>query len=267
MEKILRDAGEIIKNAHRDKNTLGVLEKAAEAAHVNFVTRYDTQIQFFLKERLQLLLPDAAFYAEEAGEQNGNTQTGDCFVIDPIDGTANFIRDYKKSAISVALLHDGIPVLGAVYDPYGDLLYTAVRGEGAFCNGLPMHVSQVEADASLLLIGTAPYYKEACGEWTLAAIRTLLFHCADLRRSGSAVLDLAAVACGSMDGFFEARLSPWDYAAGVVLITEAGGTVTDACGQPLQFDRPCSVLAGNAHNYQTLLELLRSTYQKKGNPS
>lgn len=259
LAEILRKAGEIIRNAHRNAEAIGIREKAAEATHVNFVTAYDTQVQFFLKEQLLRLLPDATFYAEEAGEQNGNTAAGDCFVIDPIDGTANFIRDYRTSAISVALLHDGIPVLGTIYDPYGEILYTAVRGEGACRNGVPMHVSQTPADASLILIGTAPYYKEELGERTLSAIRALLLHCADLRRSGSAALDPAAVACGCMDGFFEARLSPWDYAAGALLITEAGGTVTDASGQPLRFDRPCSVLAGNACNYPTLAKLIQNS--------
>lgn len=259
---LIREAGRIMLTADRSGQDgeagLGITEKGEQNAHVNFVTAYDSRVQAYLVERLSALLSEATFLAEEDGVNDGNTERGYCFVIDPIDGTANFIHDYHRSAISVGLLLDGEPVFGAVLDPYFDELYTAVRGQGAFVNGKPLHVKQRALDESIIGIGTSPYYKDTLGKDTVRLFEALLYAASDVRRSGSAAIDFASVAAGRMDGFVEMQLSPWDFCAGCLLVTEAGGIVTQMNGQPLRFDRPVSVLCGGRKNYGQLKDVIQN---------
>ena len=258
--RVIREAGRIMLEADREgkdgEGALGIQEKDDRQTHVNFVTLYDSRVQAFLTERFSSLLPEAGFLAEEDGASTGDTHKGLCFVIDPIDGTCNFIHDYRRSAISVGLLADGVPVYGAILDPYLDELFTAVKGKGARVNGKPIRVSARPLDRSVINIGTSPYYKERFGDFTVEAFRRLLFNASDIRRSGSAAIDFASVASGRIDGFTEALLSPWDYAAGSLLVTEAGGLVTQLDGSPIRFDTPVSILAGNSVNYNELRQLL-----------
>lgn len=245
----MREAGQIMLSADRsarDGSSLGITEKDETQSHVNFVTTYDSRVQAFLFDSLHRLLPEASFFAEEDDAQSADPTAGYCFIIDPIDGTANFIHDYHCSTISVALLENGTPILGAVYTPYLDELFFAARGQGASCNGRPIRVSSRPLASSLVVLGTSPYYKAELGGFTSAAFTTLMGSCSDIRRSGSAAYDFASVAAGRMDGFLEARLSPWDYAAGVVLVTEAGGSISDFRGQPLTYAHPGPVLCGGA---------------------
>lgn len=262
---LIRAAGQIMLNAHRaghdGEDALGILEKDDQETHVNFVTAYDSRVQTFLTDGLSRLLPDAGFLAEEDGASTGYTEHGFCFVIDPIDGTCNFIHDYRRSAISVGLLYDGVPVFGAILDPYLDELFLAEKGKGAFVNGLPIRVSGRTLDRSVIGIGTSPYYKERFGEYTVGVFAKLLRQASDVRRSGSAAIDFASLASGRIDGFIEALLSPWDYCAGAVLVTEAGGVVTQIDGSPIRFDRPVSILAGSPANYVGLKMLAQTDAQ------
>jgi myo-inositol-1(or 4)-monophosphatase len=245
---LMKEAGKIILSAHIDRQD-GVTEKEGNA---NFVTVYDVKTQDYLIDGIKKAIPDAVFMAEEQDNDTSVLNAGHCFIIDPIDGTTNFIRDCKHSCISVAMLERGVTVFGAVYDPYLDELFTAERGKGAFLNGKRITVSETPFNKAICGYGTAPYYRDTLGDKTFEVCKKLFMSCADVRRCGSAALDLAYLAAGRYDLFFECRLSPWDYAAGVLLIEEAGGKITDMSGEPLVLDKPCSVMASSQKLYPEL---------------
>lgn len=214
----------------------------------NLVSDMDVKLQDYLIEQLSSLPLDACFIAEE--KQNEALSMGYTWVIDPIDGTTNYIYDYRHSAISVALLEHHEAVFGAVYDPYLDEMFIAAKGQGAYRNDERIHVSQRELASSLIMCGTTPYEKEFAQE-TFDIMRRMFLAGKDIRRSGSAVLDLCYVACGRVDGFYEQRLSPWDYAAGVLLILEAGGKIVTLDGD-MQYAKRIGLIAGNAANVEDL---------------
>lgn len=248
--------GEIMLGAHKTADVDdGIIEKPGSA---NFVTAYDVRVQQVLMEKLTEILPSAKFFAEEKENSGDDTKSGLCFVIDPIDGTTNFIHDYKSSAISVGLLSDGKPVFGAVYDPYKDEMFTAHVGEGAFCNGQAIHVSDYDLPHSLVCFGTSPYYKDELADETFSLAKDLFLKSADIRRGGSAAVDMCAVACGRMDVFFENRLSPWDYMASYVIITEAGGCMHNYQGNPVVFDRADCVICTNGTNTSAVLDITKN---------
>lgn len=235
----VRACGEIILNA--DRAASGIDEKAG---HANFVTAYDRKVQSQLRGRLLELLPEAVFVGEEE-DAHASVGGGYAFIVDPIDGTTNFIKDYHASAISVGLAKDGRQYMGVVYNPYLDEMFTAVRGKGAFLNGRPIHVSDQPLENGVVIFGTAPYYQElAKASFDMAY--EYFCKALDVRRSGSAALDLCNIAAGRAELFFELRLSPWDYAAGSLLVEEAGGVVTRIDGGEITLNEGCGVLAANA---------------------
>ena len=237
--ELVRSCGAFIRNA--DRSSLQVDDKGGRA---NFVTAYDKEVQERLRAGLAEILPEVTFVGEE-GEGNGYRPRGSFWIVDPIDGTTNFIKDYRVSAVSVALVVDGAAELGVVYNPYLDEMFTAVRGEGACCNGKPVRVSEEPLERGVVLFGTAPYNPEFA-ENTFALARAYFEKSLDIRRSGSAALDLCYVAAGRAELFFEFRLSPWDHAAGGLVVREAGGLVSDLDGNEPRYDRPCTILARNA---------------------
>jgi len=216
----------------------------------NFVTKYDMAIQAALSDELMKLLPQAQFVAEE-GDCLKAAGAGCAFIVDPIDGTTNFIKNYKKSCVSVGLAEDGVITLAVVYNPFTGEMYSAEKGRGAFLNGQPVHVSNHPLSEELVAVGTSPYNEELIDD-TFELAKTLHRASYDIRRSGAAALDLCDIAAGRCGLFFELNLSPWDYAAGSLIVTEAGGMVSRMSGDPLRFDRGGSVLAGNPlawHDY------------------
>ncbi len=235
---LVRECGLFIKDADR-----GHLHVDAKSGRANFVTEYDKQVQERLRVGLREIMPDAHFVGEE-----GSTQmfapVGKYFIVDPIDGTTNFIKDYRFSCVSVALVVDGAAEFGVVYNPYADEMFCARRNHGAFCNGKRLHVSSETLEDGIVVFGTAPYHEEL-KEQTFNLAYAYFRKAMDVRRSGSAALDLCTIAAGRAELFFELVLSPWDYAAGGLIVTEAGGLVSDCDGRPLAYDRPCSVLARN----------------------
>ena len=228
----VREAGAIVLQATAEGKN--VREKTSRH---DLVTAYDARVQRFLQERLLALLPEAGFLGEEDG---GRLEAASAwrFIVDPIDGTMNFIRTLRRSCISVGLAQGERMEFGVVYDPYHDELFTAVRGAGAFLNGAPIHVSDCDMAHALVYIGS------------------------DIRRSGSAALELCDVACGRVEAYFEYRLSPWDYAAGSLIVTEAGGSITDLDGGGLRFDQKCSVAAANPLCHAPLLQMAEQAQQQ-----
>lgn len=222
-------------------------------APANIVTSADVAVQNFLKEKLCALLPGSVFFGEEGDVQE---EDGDClWIVDPIDGTTNFARGIHEYAISAALVVDEAPVLGVVYNPALDRLYTAVKGCGAFCNGKPIRVSSVPFDRGLLCTAFSLYKKEytqAC----IDIVSEAYTQCADFRRFGTCALELCYLAEGCCDLYFEFRLFPWDFAAAGLILTEAGGVVTDHLGRPAALDRTTPLIAANSKaNHEKLLSI------------
>lgn len=242
------------------KETKALVENRERAGHVkvkgraDYVTQVDTDIQNFLTRELGNRFPAIRFLGEEEGlhEMSGDTY----WILDPIDGTTNLIHDYQHSVVSLALYEKGGITLGIVYDPFREDVYHAQKGEGSFLNGTPIHVSDAETlSETIVTVGTSPYDREVADE-NFKRIRRVFDHAQDIRRTGTAALDLAYVACGRIGGFFEPKLSPWDFAAGQLLVKEAGGMVTDFAGEELNFLKRGSVAASNGRIHEELRGLL-----------
>lgn len=245
---LVRQAGEIMLSA-RDIGAR-THEKTSAA---DLVTDYDVAVEKFLKENLPPLVPGSVFCGEEELEYV-DPGKGWAFIVDPIDGTTNFVRGLSQSAVSVALAHDGQVEYGVVWNPYRDELFTAKRGGGAFLNDAPIHVTDRPLSEGIFGMGTAIYRREYL-EPTMRLTEQLFRRSCDFRRLGAAALDLCNVACGRTDAFFEYSLCPWDFAAGSLIITEAGGRVCALDGSPLPIDRRTSIWASNQVNWEILGEL------------
>lgn len=254
-QKLLEKITEIVKEAGSILTDAVDIEKTIEVkgGKANFVTAFDKKVQDFLFAKLKGILPDAVFIGEEE-ETHKELPEGYAFIIDPIDGTTNFMKGCCASCISVGLLKKGQPEMGVVYNPYLDEMFWAQKGKGAFCNGKQIHVSEHELKDGLVLFGTAPYNEELAKK-SFAYAYELFIRSMDVRRSGSAAIDLCNVACGRAELYFELLLSPWDYAAGALILTEAGGCISDPDGRPLSFDEKCGVVAGNEKTVQEWMEL------------
>lgn len=236
--EVARKAGNIMLNADR-----GALDVESKEGQANFVTKYDVMVQEFLNDKLLEIVPDAHFIGEE-GDWDDSAESGKSFIVDPIDGTTNFIKDYHMSCVSIAYLENEEVQIGVIYNPYLDEMYWAVRNQGAFCNNTKLHVSEQSLENGIVLFGAAPYYRELW-EKSFKMVYKYFEKALDIRRSGSAALDLCAIAAGRAELYFELRIQPWDFAAGSLLVEEAGGIVTDVDGNKLSFNKPCAVVAHN----------------------
>ena len=218
----------------------------------NIVTTSDLAVQHFLTRELGALLPGSGFLCEE--EDFADMAHRDVWVIDPIDGTANYARGIESCAISVALARDGEPVLGVVYSPWRGELYTAEKGSGAFCNGAPIRVSDRPFEQGILFTALCIYKKEL-SRFCSDIIYDLYMECNDVRRAGSAAVELCLVAAGKAELYFEIRLMPWDFAAASLILREAGGTVQTIDGSFPSVFKPTLVIAANtAGNCARLLD-------------
>lgn len=241
VEAAAREAGRIMLEAGDIRSTV-----VAKEGHANFVTAYDKRVQAYLSGALAALLPQARFIGEEDGADafTDDDRRGFAFCVDPIDGTTNFMTGYRPSVTSIGLLRDGRPLLGVVYNPYWDMMFTATDGGGAFLNGAPIRSSREPLSGSLVSFGTAPYRPELAPR-TFALCADYLPRCIDLRRGGAAAWDLCAVAMGAVGLFYELRLQLWDYAAAGLVAAEAGCRLTDMEGNELTWDGPTSMLCAS----------------------
>ena len=239
LREIVLDAADIVRSARGVEQS--VEEKSSSR---DLVTRYDRLVQDYLREKLSALLPEAGFMGEEDAAEQDFSGYEWVFIVDPIDGTTNFIQGFHNSCVSVGLMHRGRMEYGLVCNPYDGELYSAQRGRGAWLNGNPIRCADHDLAHSLVIFGTALYYRELTGQ-TLSILNAVFPVCQDLRRFGSAALDLCYVAAGRAGVFFECRLCPWDYAAGSLIASEAGCAVSQLDGTELDLFHKCSVLAGN----------------------
>lgn len=250
LSAVVRKAGDIILSA--DMSMTHLEEKSS---HGDFVTSYDIAVQDMLCAELKKLMPEAGFIGEEHSHAEVN-RDGYCFIVDPIDGTANFAWNYRHSAVSVGLAYHAKMVLGLVYNPYLDELFYAEAGKGAFLNGIPISASRRRLKSGLVCFGTSPYDKNKA-EATFSLARFLYENALDVRRSGSAALDICYIACGRCDLFFEMSLSPWDYAAASLIVNEAGGLISTIEGESLPLHHSSSVLAGGREAYRDFCKVYR----------
>jgi myo-inositol-1(or 4)-monophosphatase len=221
---------------------------------INLVTDADRAAEECVIDRIRKHFPAHCFLAEERGriEQSPSPYL---WVIDPLDGTTNFAHGYPAYCVSIGLEYRGRCILGAVFDPSRDELFTAIEGRGARLNGQPIHVSDTTAlDSSLLVTGFAYDIRESPRN-NLDHFVKFALKAQGMRRTGSAALDLCYVAAGRFDGFWEVQLNPWDMAAGSVIVQEAGGRLTNFCGNDLSIYGQ-ELVASNGHIHQAMLQVL-----------
>lgn len=247
LKAIVKEAGLLIKDAKIDAASV-----MSKEGHSNFVTSYDKKVQDFLEKKLAEAFPEYRFIAEEQ-EEHPAAGSGPCFIVDPIDGTSNFIHGLPHFAVSVAALEDAQVRQGVVYNPLSEELYWAEKGKGAWLGDKRLKCPDKELALSLFCVGMSPYYEEFLPA-TLKLMAEVQPRVTDLRRLGAASLDLCYIAAGRQGGFCEWRLQPWDYAAGMLIASEAGAVVTDIEGRPLQFSGPSTILACAPKAYKEFRE-------------
>ena len=249
--KAARRAGNIINRGARDLDLLKVSSKGPK----DFVSEIDHAAEAAIVETLLGAYPTHAILAEEGTAKGENADAEYVWIIDPLDGTTNFLHGFPQYCVSIALEHRGVVTQGVIYDPVRNDLFTATRGRGAFLNDRRIRVSK-RHHLRDCLIGTGfPFRDGSFLDTYLAMMREMITHTAGLRRPGAAALDLAYVAAGSYDGFFEVGLNPWDVAAGSLLVLEAGGLIGDLSGEG-DYLRGGQVIAANPKIFAQMVQAL-----------
>ena len=249
---------EVISLVHSLKLLIADRKRAAQVQEkglADFVTQVDLSVQHELAKALGQRWPEIQFMGEEEGAAAQDTSKP-MWILDPIDGTTNLIHDYHESAVSLALWDGSVVVMGVVYNPFTGETYSATRGHGARLNGKTIHVSKrPDLAHSLSIFGTSPYHKEWADK-VFGKAKALYLRSEDLRRGGSAALDLCKIAAGRAEVYFEYDLKPWDYAAGMLIVKEAGGVCTDFDGSKLPVVENGDILATNGIVHGEAVELL-----------
>jgi myo-inositol-1(or 4)-monophosphatase len=246
--KAARRAGNLIHRAADNLDHLTVTKKS----HSDYVSEVDRAAEQAIITTLLESYPDHAILAEESGTQGESEYV---WIIDPLDGTTNFLHGFQQYAVSIALQHKGVLMQAVVYDPTKNDLFTATRGRGAYLNDRRLRVSK-RRELADCLIGTGfPYTRFEHLDAYMAILSDMMQKTSGLRRPGSASLDLAYTAAGRYDGFFEMGLKPWDIAAGCLLITEAGGMIGDLQGNDTYL-KTGNLCAGNPRIFEQMLQVI-----------
>lgn len=253
--EISREAGAILREGfNRPK-------KISYKGEVDLVTESDRRSERLVVARLREHFPDHGIVAEEGGGARAVAKY--CWHVDPLDGTTNFAHGYPCFAVSIGLAEEGVPIAGVVFNPVSDELFAGARGEGAYRNDVRIRVSPVERLAtSLVATGFPTHQRQKSSNIHYYWQFTLRSH--GVRRDGAAALDLCSVACGRFDAFWEFGLKSWDTTAGVVIVEEAGGRITDLAGQPYRLGGP-SILASNQRIHQEVLQVAASIAKDAAN--
>lgn len=250
-KEALLKAGKILKHGFDRR------KRVSYKSPVNPVTEIDLKAEKAIISHIRSRFPDHGFLAEESSFLNKHTAQDKKaryrWVIDPLDGTANYLHGVPIASTSIGLEENGRVLTGGIYDPFRDELFLAARGQGATLNGKRIHVSN-ETNLNHALIFTGfPYDNPTHIKKYLQAFVPLMRQTMGVRRFGSAAIDLAWVACGRADGFWEYKLNPWDVAAGIILVEEAGGKISDLKGKPLKLAEPNELLATSPTLYPKLI--------------
>ena len=252
--KAARRAGGIINRAGRNLDVIAVKEKSAN----DFVSEVDREAEQTIIRTLREAYPAHAILAEESGKSAGTKGGAEyTWIIDPLDGTTNFIHGFPQYAVSIGIMHRDTLSHGVIYDPFKNELFHASRGGGAFMNDQRIRVSKRTRFADALIGTGFPYSNLESLDQYLAMFRAVVSKVAGVRRAGAAALDLAYVAAGRLDGFWELGLSPWDIAAGILIVQEAGGLVSDLNGES-DYLNSGQIVGGNPKVFHQLLRTLTS---------
>jgi myo-inositol-1(or 4)-monophosphatase len=255
MNVMLAAARKAARSLARDFGEVEQLQVSLKGP-ANFVTAADHRAEEILHAELARARPGYGFLLEERGEIEGADRTHR-FIVDPLDGTTNFLHGISHFAVSIALEREGELVAGLIFNPVSHETFSAERGKGAFLNDRRLRVA-ARSNLSAAIIGTGiPHSGRPSHELFLGELRTVMATSAGVRRLGAASLDLAWTAAGRLDGFWERNLQAWDIAAGIVVLREAGGYVTDADGKDRMLDDG-SVVAGNEAIHKHLLKLIKT---------
>lgn len=245
-----KEAAELILHAR------GILAEI-KTGHRDVVTEFDRKVQELLIKRMSEAVPGAAFFCEENSRRD-SLEAEHVFIIDPIDGTMNFVRGFHHSAISVAYMSRGELLAASVYNPYVQECFTATKGEGAWLNGRPISASYLPLSESVVCCGTSPYNPELADS-TFELIKKAFIAGLDIRREGSAALDMCSAAAGRAGVYFEPKVSLWDIAAGMLIVNEAGGRCCRLDGSPIPLDgSKSSVVAGGEQAVRDFLALVKA---------
>ncbi|HEY8532008.1 MAG TPA: inositol monophosphatase family protein [Limnochorda sp.] len=251
--QLAREAGEILRERY------GRAHRVEHKGPTDVVTEADRLSEAHILSRIRERYPDHDILSEESGLQSRSGSVR--WIVDPLDGTANFAHGLPLFSVSIALEVDGALVAGAVYDPVRDELYSAARGRGAFLNGEPLRVSAVASLQDALLVTGFPHdLSDDPAENNLAYFAAFARRTQGVRRLGSAALDLAYVAAGRFDGFWELRINAWDIAAGALLVEEAGGRLSRVDGSPFRVDGG-QILATNGRLHEAMVQVLAEAAQ------
>lgn len=249
IESTARQAGEILRAGW------GAAKSIEYKGAVNLVTDYDRRTEKHILGVLRDRFPNHRFNSEEEGDV-GSTVSPYTWMVDPLDGTTNFAHGYPVFAVSIGLIHDGQVLLGIVYDPTRDEMFSAGLGRGARRNGEEISVSSTaELDKALLATGFA-YDRRTARDNNVDNLALFVRHCQGIRRGGAAALDLCYVACGRLDGFWEMGLHPWDVTAGTLIVREAGGRVTDFAQVDVKTPSGRRIVASNALIHNEMIDLM-----------
>ncbi|MFM2484998.1 inositol-1-monophosphatase [Celerinatantimonas yamalensis] len=246
-----RNAGNIIIKAYENLDKVETQSKGAN----DYVTNVDKAAERAIIDTIQKSYPEHGIIAEESGITDGQNNDYQ-WVIDPLDGTTNFIKGIPHFAVSVALRVKGKTEHGVVYDPLRNELFTASRGQGAQLNGYRLRVNKLHDLDSAIIATGLPFKQKHLSENYFGMLNAIFSECGDIRRAGSAALDLVYVAAGRHDGYFELGLKPWDLAAGELIAREAGALVTDVAGG-YNFFKTGNIVVANSHVLKVMLSKLR----------
>ena len=246
-----RNAGNVIAKAYEQLEKVEVEQKGSN----DFVTNVDKEAELAIINTIRKSYPDHCIVAEESGELAGS-ETDYQWVIDPLDGTTNFVRGIPHFAVSIALRVKGKTEQGVIFDPINNELYAATRGAGAQLSGYRIRTSNAKELKGTLLATGFPFKQKHHTESYMAIFSDVFTEAADVRRAGSAALDLAYVAAGRYDGFWELGLKPWDFAAGELIAKEAGAIVTDFAGNH-EYLKSGNLVVGNPKIVKQLLSKIR----------
>ena len=247
---LARRAGAILLEGY------GRAHRPEHKGRIDLVTEYDRRSERLLLEAIARQFPGAAVLAEESGARAASGAGGGLrWILDPLDGTTNFAHNYPFFAVSIAAEVDGELVAGVVFDPVRDELFAAARGHGATLGGAPIRVSDIARIEDALLVTGFPYDVREHPGRSLPQFGAFLMRAQGIRRDGSAALNFSYLAAGRFDGFWEASLSPWDVAAGALLVREAGGMLTDWDGAPFTLEGQ-RILASNRRLHEEMKEIL-----------
>jgi myo-inositol-1(or 4)-monophosphatase len=248
--EMARAAGVVLREGY------GRAHKPELKGRIDLVTEYDRRSERLLLGEIARRFPGHAVLAEESGASAPGERAAPVrWLVDPLDGTTNFAHNYPFFCVSVAAEVEGVLAVGVVYDPVREELFAAAAGEGATLNGEPIRVSDIERVEDALLVTGFPYDVREHPERSLPLFEAFLMRAQGIRRDGSAALNLCYLAAGRFDGFWEGHLSPWDMAAGVLIVREAGGRVTDYAGEPFRLDRR-QILASNSRLHEEMRVIL-----------